>query len=377
MSYSDYYPFGVELEGRKGTANERNTHGFQGQLLDDDIKGEGNSVNYKYRMHDPRIGRFFATDPLEFGYPGNSPYAFSENRILDRRELEGLETGPTLYHGTSTGSASEIIENGFNASENGKYSNYNWFATSSGSTSGGRGSSEIFIGLQGADLSKAVKITNEQTTAWKQEIMKEMKLTGSELKKLRSTDEALYNKYSGEIYGKLYSKIGQYMDACKAEIYYLEKDGTYAMTDKVANKLARVSLKGNAKNISQLMKSRIPKAGEAKFAERVGNGRGISYGKIAGTSVFLVAAATDVYEIYTSTNKSYTITKKLYGWSTAAMGSYAATSLVAGQCGPQVALPEEVLTVPIAAFIGGMTGYFVGEEVNEYIYKFLISKGIK
>ncbi|WP_107037896.1 hypothetical protein [Brumimicrobium mesophilum] len=66
-------------------------YGFQGQEMDDEIKGEGNSVNYKYRMHDPRVGRFFAVDPLASKYPYNSPYAFSENRVLDGVELEGLE----------------------------------------------------------------------------------------------------------------------------------------------------------------------------------------------------------------------------------------------------------------------------------------------
>jgi len=42
-------------------------------------------------MHDPRIGRFFAVDPLTDKYPHNSPYAFSENRVIDGLELEGLE----------------------------------------------------------------------------------------------------------------------------------------------------------------------------------------------------------------------------------------------------------------------------------------------
>ena len=65
--------------------------GFQGQEKDDEIKGAGNSLNYKYRMHDPRIGRFFAVDPLAPKYPHNSPYAFSENRLIDGIELEGLE----------------------------------------------------------------------------------------------------------------------------------------------------------------------------------------------------------------------------------------------------------------------------------------------
>ena len=66
-------------------------YGFQGQESDNEIKGEGNSINYKYRMHDPRLGRFFTVDPLEASFPWNSPYAFSENRLIDGIELEGLE----------------------------------------------------------------------------------------------------------------------------------------------------------------------------------------------------------------------------------------------------------------------------------------------
>ena len=59
--------------------------------MDDEVKGEGNSVNYKYRMHDPRLGRFFAIDPLNKDYPWNSVYAFSENQVIQFIELEGLE----------------------------------------------------------------------------------------------------------------------------------------------------------------------------------------------------------------------------------------------------------------------------------------------
>ncbi|MCB0453735.1 MAG: hypothetical protein KDC94_12805, partial [Aequorivita sp.] len=58
-------------------------YGFQGQEMDDEIKGEGNSLNYTFRMHDPRVGRFFAPDPLERSYPYYSPYQFSGNRVID------------------------------------------------------------------------------------------------------------------------------------------------------------------------------------------------------------------------------------------------------------------------------------------------------
>lgn len=87
------YPFGMLIPNRHANTSDYR-YGFQGQELDNELKGEGNSLNYKYRMHDPRVGRFFATDLLEASYPWNSPYAFSENRLLDGVELEGLEFQP-------------------------------------------------------------------------------------------------------------------------------------------------------------------------------------------------------------------------------------------------------------------------------------------
>jgi hypothetical protein len=58
-------------------------------------------------MHDPRVGRFFAVDPLAAKYPYNSPYAFSENRVIDGIELEGLEV--FVLHGTEMKSAKDIF----------------------------------------------------------------------------------------------------------------------------------------------------------------------------------------------------------------------------------------------------------------------------
>lgn len=94
LTFSNYYPFGMQQPGRTGESNPENEiyrYGFQGQEKDDEIKGVGNSVNYTFRMHDPRIGRFFSIDPLASSYAHNSPYAFSENRVIDGVELEGLE----------------------------------------------------------------------------------------------------------------------------------------------------------------------------------------------------------------------------------------------------------------------------------------------
>ncbi|EZH71527.1 hypothetical protein ATO12_06890 [Aquimarina atlantica] len=91
LTFSDYYPFGMLLPNRHGNSGDYR-YGFQGQEMDNEVKGEGNSVNYKYRMHDPRVGRFFVVDPLFKEYPWNSVYAFSENRVIHMVELEGLES---------------------------------------------------------------------------------------------------------------------------------------------------------------------------------------------------------------------------------------------------------------------------------------------
>ncbi|WP_428741573.1 DUF6443 domain-containing protein [Tenacibaculum sp.] len=91
IAYNDYYPFGMLMPNRHGQADSYR-YGFQGQEKDDEVKGEGNSINYKFRMHDPRLGRFFAVDPLFKEYPFNSPYAFSENFVIAGTEIEGLES---------------------------------------------------------------------------------------------------------------------------------------------------------------------------------------------------------------------------------------------------------------------------------------------
>ena len=72
-------------------------YGFQEQEMDNEIKGEGNSLNYKYRMHDPRAGRFFAVDPLTHKYPWYSSYQFAGNKVIQFIELEGLEEEITPY----------------------------------------------------------------------------------------------------------------------------------------------------------------------------------------------------------------------------------------------------------------------------------------
>jgi len=91
----------MQVERRFHNETDGYRYGFQGQERDDELKGEGNSLNYTFRMHDPRIGRFFSIDPLEKDYPYYTPYSFSGNKPIQFVELEGLEEATTTFTFTS------------------------------------------------------------------------------------------------------------------------------------------------------------------------------------------------------------------------------------------------------------------------------------
>lgn len=86
---SDYTAFGAPLESRQALIYGEYRYGFQNQERDNEFWS--GAVSFKYRVEDPRLGRFFSVDPLCFDYPFYSSYQFSGNRLIDSYELEGLE----------------------------------------------------------------------------------------------------------------------------------------------------------------------------------------------------------------------------------------------------------------------------------------------
>ena len=81
-------PFGMITVGRDFGDDYR--FGFQNQEVDKEFWN--GAVTFKYRIEDARIGRFFSIDPLTRKYEHLSPYAFSENKVIQFVEFEGLET---------------------------------------------------------------------------------------------------------------------------------------------------------------------------------------------------------------------------------------------------------------------------------------------
>jgi RHS repeat-associated protein len=96
VSATSYYPFGMPMPGRTFSSGGYR-YGFNGQEKDNEVKGEGNSLSFKYRIYDSRLGRFLSVDPLADSYPWNSPYAFAENDPINFIDLEGAEKGDPPY----------------------------------------------------------------------------------------------------------------------------------------------------------------------------------------------------------------------------------------------------------------------------------------
>ncbi|WP_343788077.1 RHS repeat-associated core domain-containing protein, partial [Wandonia haliotis] len=91
LSWSDYYAFGMTMPGRNGGVNsELYRYGMQGGEIDNEIKGTGNSYDFGARMYDPRLGRFFTTDPYMNSYGFQSPYVYAGDSPVMAIDFQGL-----------------------------------------------------------------------------------------------------------------------------------------------------------------------------------------------------------------------------------------------------------------------------------------------
>jgi RHS repeat-associated protein len=95
-SSQDYYPFGMEMPGRKFSP-EKYKFGFNGKLKDDEVYGEGNFQDYGFRMYDTRVCRFISVDPLTNKYPELTPFQFASNSPIRFIDMDGLEKDEPFF----------------------------------------------------------------------------------------------------------------------------------------------------------------------------------------------------------------------------------------------------------------------------------------
>jgi RHS repeat-associated protein len=109
QNVTDYSPFGAPLDGRT-IQDHGYRYGFIGQENDNEISGEGNSQDHKFRSYDTRLGRYKSIDPLSPSYPWYTPYQYAGNTPIMAIDIEGLEPSTVVdKQGKLTTSAIKIL----------------------------------------------------------------------------------------------------------------------------------------------------------------------------------------------------------------------------------------------------------------------------
>ncbi len=112
LTAADYFPFGLEMEGRTISA-DNHRFGFNGKEKDPSISSLTH-YDYGFRIYNPAIGRFLSVDPLMDAHAniGTSPYAYVWNNPLQFIDPTGMigEIVDNTYGVDSKGNINKIDE---------------------------------------------------------------------------------------------------------------------------------------------------------------------------------------------------------------------------------------------------------------------------
>lgn len=89
VSFQDYYPYGMEMPGRKGSLADYR-YAFNGMERDNEVSGSGNSYTTMFRQYDPRLGRWKSVDPAQEAL--FSPYSGMDDNPIRLSDPLGLWT---------------------------------------------------------------------------------------------------------------------------------------------------------------------------------------------------------------------------------------------------------------------------------------------
>jgi len=83
-----YYPFGMEMKTYQADSNGYR-YGFSGMESDNEVVGDGNSIDFGARIYDSRLGRWYAVDELANMYSPFSPYGYALNTPISAIDPDG------------------------------------------------------------------------------------------------------------------------------------------------------------------------------------------------------------------------------------------------------------------------------------------------
>jgi RHS repeat-associated protein len=87
----------MQMPGRFASSD---SYGFNGAEKDDEIRSDGNALEFGGRsIYDGRIGRFASVDPRHMDFPFMSPYCFAANGPIRFIDVEGKGPGDPQKNG--------------------------------------------------------------------------------------------------------------------------------------------------------------------------------------------------------------------------------------------------------------------------------------
>jgi len=96
---------------RTFSATNQYRYGFNGKEKDNEVKGEGNSLDFEARVYDPRLGRFLSVDNAFGELPGSSPYSHALNNPILLVDKDGnFPIIPLLLKMASAGAADYMTQ---------------------------------------------------------------------------------------------------------------------------------------------------------------------------------------------------------------------------------------------------------------------------
>ena len=90
QNVNNYYSFGMPMHRRNYTSGAgAYRFGFNGKENDNEVKGDGNSLDFGARIYDSRLGRWLVLDPMQAAYPSLSSYTYALNTPIRAIDPDG------------------------------------------------------------------------------------------------------------------------------------------------------------------------------------------------------------------------------------------------------------------------------------------------